>query len=117
MDEELARLVAAHDQLEGMGLAALREARELDDLAPFGTEELPVALAALEAGIEGGALDAIMDGARWLSRAFTATPMSLLGTPGLASEHSLALCGAVMGLRANLLTLDEAAQEMGPLEE
>jgi hypothetical protein len=111
VDKELTRLVAAHDRLESLGRAVLRDARGLEDLSPFGTEELPAALAALDAGIDGGALDAIMDGARWVCRAFTATPMLLLHTPGLASECSLALCGAVMGMRADLLTLDEAARE------
>ncbi|MET8330917.1 hypothetical protein [Streptomyces sp. NPDC005181] len=52
------------------------------------------------------------DGARWVSRAFTATPRDLIGT----GEAGLAFGGSVLMLRCALLDLDEAiaATESGP---
>ncbi|GAB2717730.1 hypothetical protein [Kitasatospora kifunensis] len=108
-DAELMRLVEAHQRLDAMAQAVVRDASALDDLTPYGTDELPAAITALQTGLETGAVDQIVDGARWVARAFTATPMAMFTLGG--GEAAFALCGGVMGLRADLLTLDEAAEK------
>ena len=112
-DPVVRRLVYAWDQLEEGAGHVVAMAAEVPDFGPYGTDELPAAVSALEAArthLAGGgaevALDKLDNGARWVSRAFTLTPGGAVqaGT----GEAGLALVGAVLMLRGALMDLDMA---------
>ncbi|MER7952055.1 hypothetical protein ABTY59_32155 [Streptomyces sp. NPDC096079] len=95
------RIVKARKGLEDACRSVVEMAQDVDDFGPMGTQELPAAVAALQSSEY---LDEDESAARWVSRAFTAMPTSLMST-GMAG---LAFGGAVLMMRAALLELDEA---------
>ncbi|MEU1592827.1 hypothetical protein ABZ468_08175 [Streptomyces sp. NPDC005708] len=104
------RVAAARKALEDACASVVEMAQDVDDFGPMGTDELPAAVAALESSDYVDEDDA---GARWVSRAFTASPVDLIAT-GMAG---LAFGGAVIVLRAALAELDQAlaaVSEPGP---
>jgi len=112
-DPVFRRIVYAWDQLEEAAGHVIAMAAEIPDFGPYGTDELPAAVSALEASrtdLAGGgaevALDKLADGARWVSRAFTLTPGGAIQA-GIG-EAGLALVGAVLMLRGALMDLDMA---------
>lgn len=96
-----ARVARARKTLENASAAVTDMAQGVDDFGPMGTGELPAALARLAASEY---VDEDEAGARWVSRAFTATPADLLAT----GEAGLAFGGAVMMMRSALRELDDA---------
>jgi hypothetical protein len=104
---DIKRVVRARKVLEDACAGVVEMAQGVPDFGPMGTEELPAAIAALQSSEY---VDEDEAGARWVSRAFTATPMSLIAT----GEAGLAFGGAVMMLRMALHDLDEALAAMGP---
>ncbi|RZU28268.1 hypothetical protein EV284_6434 [Streptomyces sp. BK022] len=95
------RLAEARMGVEEACAAVVQMAKDVDDFRPLGTDELPAAIAALESSEYVDEDDA---GARWVSRAFTATPASAR-TAGWAA---LAFTGSMMILRAALAEVDAA---------
>jgi hypothetical protein len=105
IDEEIDRLIATRRRLETAVVTVLREAIDVCKLEICGTDELPAALTALDGA---DYVDTEEDAARWVSRAFTARPQTLLAAG--AGDAELALCGAVMMMRTALADLDTAKQ-------
>lgn len=95
------RIVAARQALEVAAANVVRAAQDVQDFTPMGTAELPAAVAALESSEY---LDEDEAGARWVIRAFTATPTALLKT----GAAGLAFVGTVVMLHAALQELDQA---------
>ncbi|MFE6639566.1 hypothetical protein ACFVFT_38370 [Streptomyces tendae] len=91
----------ARKNLEIAAAQVVEMAQNVQDFGPMGTDELPAAIAALESSDYVDEDDA---GARWVSRAFTATPASLIKT----GEAGLAFGGAMFMLRSALAELDRA---------
>ncbi|MEU5978513.1 hypothetical protein [Streptomyces sp. NPDC047315] len=96
-----AAVVKARHNLETTAAQVVEMARDVKDFGPMGTEELPAAVAALESSEY---VDEDEAAARWVSRAFTATPADLLTT----GEAGLAFGGAMFMLRTALHNLDNA---------
>jgi hypothetical protein len=103
---DIARVARARKALEDACAAVAEMADGVDDFGPLGTEELPAAIAALASSEYVDEDDA---GARWVSRAFTATPVDLIAT----GEAGLAFGGAVMMMRSALHELDAALAAAG----
>ncbi|MGA5411617.1 hypothetical protein ACPCSC_30720 [Streptomyces lavendulocolor] len=104
---DIGRVARARKALEDACAGVVEMAQGVPDFGPMGTDELPAAIAALQSSEY---VDEDEAGARWVSRAFTATPMSLIST----GEAGMAFGGAVMMLRAALYDLDDALAAIDP---
>jgi hypothetical protein len=109
LDPRTLAVMKARKNLETAAAQVVEMARDVQDFGPMGTSELPAAIAALESSEYVDEDDA---GARWVSRAFTATPTGLLKT----GAAGLAFGGAMFMLRSALANLDQtlAALEAAP---
>lgn len=103
--DDITRLVNARKELEEAVQGVLEMAAGIPDLTVCGSDELPAALSALQAAEY---VDSEEDAARWVSRAFTLTPLTARSVGG---EPVLALTGAVMMLRGALHSLDDAKNQ------
>ncbi|MFJ9721432.1 hypothetical protein ACIRP3_01670 [Streptomyces sp. NPDC101209] len=102
-----ARIARARKLLETAGAEVVRTAQDVTDFGSLGTEELPTAVAALEA------LDSIDEdesAARWVDRTFTARSSDLSEAPA----ESLEFVAAALRLRLALHTLDQALAAIPP---
>ncbi|GAA2439482.1 hypothetical protein [Streptomyces glaucus] len=97
----------ARKNLQAAAAQVVEMARDVKDFGPMGTDELPAAIAALESSKYVDEDDA---GARWVSRAFTATPADLIKT----GAAGLVFGGAVFMLRSALADVDETIAALGP---
>lgn len=98
---EWMRVARARNSLADAVRAVAETAPGVDDFTALGTPELAPAVAAL---VASDALHDQEDGARWVSRSFTALPAEAIA----AGMTGLAFGGAVLMLRMALHELDEA---------
>jgi hypothetical protein len=106
-DDDLMRLLDVHRQLDELAGTIAEILPAMTRLSWYGTDELPAALNLVaDCHRDGGAVDAFIDACRWVSRAYTRTPLDVRGGPDGA--NGLALNGAIIALRANLAELDAA---------
>ncbi|OEV12980.1 hypothetical protein [Streptomyces nanshensis] len=104
---DVSRIARARQSLEDACAGVVEMAQAVEDFTGMGTDELPAAVTALASSQY---LDEDEGSARWVSKAFTASPMSLVSR----GEAALAFGGAVMVLRGALHELDQAVAAAGP---
>ncbi|RJL21090.1 hypothetical protein [Bailinhaonella thermotolerans] len=80
-----------------------------EQIQALGTEEFPVALAALQASLAERATHEVSDAADWVSRSMT-TPLPAII---LAGPSAMALAGSIIALRAALDRRDRVLRAMG----
>lgn len=107
---EWMRVARARNALADAVASVAQTAPDVEDFTKMGTEQLGPAVAAL---VASDALHDHEDGARWVSRSFTALPAEMLKT----GMSGLAFGGSVLMLRMALMELDEALEAAGDPED